>query len=122
MDYRQTEYEARIRFLEGLVGQFLRRLDKVEDQVGQVQQNQMMQRTPFGEGRPKTTSYTGIVTTAISAAPDSTTYGVGVATLYARDGTDMVDPDTANTVYSAFSVAIPSGTVIEVVHDDDGYK
>lgn len=115
-----TAHEARIRHLEESLRMMGDVLARLQDQVGQVAQDQRMTRVPFGSGAgPR--SMSAVVATEIAAAPDADTLGQGTAVLRNRDGAALADGKTV-TVFSNFSAAIPVGTRIEVEPDGTDYK
>lgn len=115
-----TAHEARIRHLEEALKMAMDVLARLQDQVGQVAQNQQMSRVPFGSGSGMR-SMSAVVVTEITAAPDADTLGQGTAVLRNRDGADLSDGKTV-TVYSNMTVAIEAGTRIEVEPDGADYK
>ena len=115
-----TAHEARIRHLEESLKRAMDVLARLQDQVGEVAQNQRMSRVPFGSGAgPR--SMSAVVTTEIAADPDADTLGQGEAVLRNRDGAALADGKTV-TVYSNMTVAIEVGTRIEVEPDGPDYK
>lgn len=116
------EWEARMRHVEECINRLFDLALKLADQLGQVQQNQQMDRKAPGFGKAPKNTISAVVTTAISLAPDANTLGEGAATLRDRDDVDLTDGRTGVRVLSNFSVEVPIGTRIEVAPDGNIYK
>lgn len=102
------EWEARVRHLEEVVNRLGDMLARAMDQIGQVDQNQKMQRSPAGFGDGGWSISFAVVTTTITAAPSADKAGEGFVTLRTRDDEDLANGKTGVKTYSNLTTALPS--------------
>ncbi len=119
MTSKMSEYEARIRHLESYALSMNELVRRLQEQLGQVAQNQMMARTPTGAGQ-KTGVFRAVVTTAITSAPGASTVGQGVAKLRNRTETTLSDGDAGLVVYNDFAASVAVGKRIMIARDPSG--